>query len=330
MDYKPIQLPRDLAGLGEMIYDAFQYPENPQWSIQADEKEDIYHTIASFRHLWPLVRIAQFLSPPMRDMFKGYVAVEDGKIAAVTIIQRSGTTSTWVVGVVGVLPQYRRLGVARNLLGLSLEMMKERGSERTWLGVINGNIPAQRLYESLGFRVFDAMTEYSLSKPVVSSIAPLPVGYSISRLPRSDWKTRLSFERRITPEEASLYQPVVTGRFRQGPVALALSPIVNAIQRKKEKAFVVRQKGDGEAVARCSYSASMRGKGVNSISVRIDPKHPKLASALVGLMLQRVVSQSPRLRVEIATPKWMPAVAEAAEGFGFKKRVEYLKMGLSW
>lgn len=330
MEYRPIQLPVDLAGLGEMVCDAFQYPENPEWSVQADEKEDISHTIASFKRLWPLVRMAQLLSLSLRDMLRGYVATEDGKIVGVTIIQRSGTTDTWVVGVVGVLPQYRRLGVARNALQKSLEMMKQRGAVRTWLGVIDGNTPAQKLYESLGFRIYDAITEYSLSKGVVPSMTSLPAGYSISRLPRSDWKTRLSFERRITPEEASLYQPIVMGRFRQGPVVLLLSPIINAIQRKKEKAFVVRQKGDGKAVARCSYSASMRGKGVNAISVRIDPKHAKLASALVGLMLRKVVSQSPELRVEITAPKWMPAVAQAAEEFGFKKRVEYLKMGLSW
>ncbi len=34
------------------------------------------------------------------------------------------------------------------------------------------------------------------------------------------------------------------------------------------------------------------------------------------------------LRVEIAVPRWMPAVVEAAESLGFEKRVEYLKMGL--
>jgi len=45
-------------------------------------------------------------------------------------------------------------------------------------------------------------------------------------------------------------------------------------------------------------------------------------------MLHKVVSKSPNLRVELGAPRWMPAVAEAAESYGFKKRVEYLKMGL--
>ncbi len=330
MEYRPIQLPVDLAGLGEMICDAFQYPENPGWSVQTDEKDDISYTLRSFRRIWPLVRMAQFISPSTRDMFRGYVAIEDEKIVGVTIIERHGKTDTWVVGTVGVVPEYRRMGIARQTIQKSLEVMKERGAERAWLGVINGNTPAQKLYESLGFDVYDAIMEYSLSDPTLPSVPSLPSGYDISRLSPSDWKTRFTLEKRITPKEASLYEPVEKGRFRQPLVFRLLAPIINMVQRKKIKGFIIRQESDGKPVARCHYSVSMRGKGVNAISVRLDPNYPELACGLVGMMLHHVVSQSPKLRVEIVVPKWMPAVAEAAELLGFKERVEYLKMGLSW
>ena len=89
MEFRPIKLPIDLEPLGKMICDAFQYPENPQWSMQLDEKEDVSHTIFTYRRLWPVMRVAQLLSPPMRDMFRGYVAVEDGRIIGSTIIQLS-------------------------------------------------------------------------------------------------------------------------------------------------------------------------------------------------------------------------------------------------
>ena len=57
-------------------------------------------------------------------------------------------------------------------------------------------------------------------------------------------------------------------------------------------------------------------------------KFPELAEHLVGLMLHKVVARSPKLRVEIQIPRWMPPVVDAAETLGFEKRVEYLKMGL--
>ncbi len=328
MELRPIEWPRDLKPLGKILYDTFQYPENPEWSLQTDKKEQISHMLKSFRRIWPLMRVAQVLAPSIRDMFRGYVAIEDDKIVGVTIVQRHGTTNAWVVGTVGVLPQYRRRGIARAAIEKSLALMREHKAEKTWLGVINGNTPAQQLYESLGFKVYDVTAEYSLSDPAIPSLLPLLAAFSISRLPRSDWRTRLALEERIVPEEAREFEPIEKGRFRQPLMLRLLIPLLNLVQREKEEAFVVRQESDGHVIARCDYSASTRGKGVNRISVRLDPAYPRLAEHLLGLMLHKVVSQSSKLRVEIQIPSWMPSVVKAVESLGFERRVEYLKMGL--
>jgi len=206
--------------------------------------------------------------------------------------------------------------------------MRERKAEKTWLGVINGNTPAQRLYESLGFEVYDATAEYSLSDPALPPVSPRPPGFSVSRLRRSDWRTRLVLEERIVPEKARQFEPIEKGRFHHPLVLRLLIPLLNLVQREKEEDFVVRQKSDGHVVARCKYSASTRGKGVNSISVRLDSAYPQLADHLARLMLHKVVSRSPKLRVETQIPRWMPSVIDAVESLGFEKQVEYLKMGL--
>ena len=221
MELRPLEWPRDLTPLGKMLYDTFQYPENLAWSVQTDEKEQISHMLRSFRRIWPLMRVAQILAPSLRDMFRGYVAIEGGKMVGVTIVQRHGTTNAWVVGTVGVLPEYRRRGIARAAIEKSLALMKEHGADKTCLEVINGNTPAQRLYESLGFEVYDATADYSLSDPTLPSIPPLPSGFTVSRLPRSDWKSRLALEKRIVPEGARLYEPVEKGAL---PATVAPSP----------------------------------------------------------------------------------------------------------
>ena len=328
MKLRPIDLPRDIAALGEMICSTFQYPGNPQWSVQTDEKEDISHMLKVFRRIWPLIHMAQVFAPSLRDMFRGYVAIEEDKIVGVTIIQRHGTTNAWVVGTVGVLPGYRRRGIARAVLEKSLALMKEHGAEKTWLGVINGNTPAQRLYESLGFEVYDGMTNYSLSNPALPSISPLPIGFSISRHARADWRTRMALEKKIVPERARIYEPIEKGRFHHPLVLRLLMSVIKFVQRINEEEYVIRKSGDGQVVAICKYSASLRGKGVNGITVRLDPAYPQLAEPIVRLMLHKVVSKSPKLRVEIGIPRWMSAVIEPAESLGFEKRVEYLKMGL--
>jgi len=41
VELRLLDFSRDLTPLGEMICNTFQYPENPEWSVQTDEKEDI-------------------------------------------------------------------------------------------------------------------------------------------------------------------------------------------------------------------------------------------------------------------------------------------------
>jgi len=327
MELREIRLPQDFAPIGDMIVDTFQYPENPEWSVQTDEQEHIAHAIKSFRKLWPLVRVMQLISPPLRDIFRGYVATEGGKIVGLTMVQRRGTTSTWIVGTVGVLPDYRRRGLARKGLEKSLELMKDHGATKTGLGVINGNTPARSLYESLDFEVFDSTFDCTLKKPTAPSIPPLHADYEIVKLKRSDWQTRFNLEARITPAEVRHHEPVEKGRFKQPLAMRLLVPIINLVQREKEEDFIVRESATGRVIGRCGYSASLRGKGVNGIRVRLDPAVPEPAEHLVGLMLQKVVSLSPNLRIEIGIPRWMPAILDAAVSYGFEKRVEYMKMG---
>jgi len=40
VELRTLEWPRDLTSLREMICDTFQYPENPEWSVQTDEKEE--------------------------------------------------------------------------------------------------------------------------------------------------------------------------------------------------------------------------------------------------------------------------------------------------
>jgi ribosomal protein S18 acetylase RimI-like enzyme len=327
MDLQLIQLPRDLTQIGEMIGDAFQYPENPEWSVQEDEKEHLANAVKSLRRLWPLFRLMQAVSPPLRDLFRGYVAVDGGRIVGLTLVQRRGTTNIWIVGTVGVLPDYRRRGLAREGLEKSLDLMRQHGAVKTWLGVINGNAPAQGLYTSLGFEVYDSSFDYTLKKPSIPTVPPLPAEYELAKLKLSDWRTRFELEDRIAPEETRHFEPVEKGRFKTPLMLRLLSPILNLIQRTKEADWIVREVATDRVVGRCGYVASKRGKGVNGLLVRLDPETAHLAPHVVGLMLQRVVSLSPNLRVELGVPRWMPAVAEAAESYGFERRVEYLKMG---
>ena len=328
MTMRLIRWPADIMPVVEMIIDAFQYPENEAWSVQIDEAEQLNDGMRNVARIWPLIRLIQVVSPPMRDILQGYLWEEDGQIVGVTIVQRRGSTDLWVVGTVGVLPEYRRRGLARKLLEASVELMRERGATKAILGVIDGNVPAYALYEDMGFEQYSGMIEFDalFEEPVAAP--ELPEGYQRAPLGPHDWRPRFELEKRITPEALQRYEPVQQGRFKRPLGMRLLYPILQRAQGMKDEDFVIRTAGDGRLVARGGYTLPTRGKGVNSVRARLDPVHADLAPYLVGTLLHEVTSLSPGHRVDFTVPEWMESVVAEAEEQGLNRRVEYLLMGI--
>jgi ribosomal protein S18 acetylase RimI-like enzyme len=50
-----------------------------------------------------------------------------------------------------VAPEYRRLGIAKQILNFSAKIAKKRGKRWLELTVLKKNTPARRLYEKSGF-----------------------------------------------------------------------------------------------------------------------------------------------------------------------------------
>ena len=82
--------------------------------------------------------------------FGGKIGEGHGRIAGYLI--------AWViapvecqVGSIAVLPEYRRQGIARQLLGILLQTCRETGTPDAYLEVRVSNTAAIELYQSLGF-----------------------------------------------------------------------------------------------------------------------------------------------------------------------------------
>jgi GNAT superfamily N-acetyltransferase len=328
MGMREIRLPADLVPLGEMIVEAFQYPENEQWSVQTDEREQIVSMLNNLRRVWPFIRLIQGLSPPLRDLLRGHIWEEEGQTVGTTIFQRRGSTDLWHIGTVGVLPDYRRRGIARQLVEKALATIRERGGIKTVLSVIDGNVPAYALYERLGFEHFAGSVEFTLTPDRVFPEPQLPQTYSRSPLGFFDWKPRYELETRILPEAVSHYEPAKVGRFRRPAAMRLLWPLISLAQGARDEEFVIRTVGEGRVVARGGSSIPTRGKGVNQLWIRLDPAHDELAPYLVGYLLHKVTASSLDHRVELSVDGWMDAVISAAAAAGFQRRMEYCRMGI--
>jgi ribosomal protein S18 acetylase RimI-like enzyme len=127
MPMRLLQLPHDLMPMAEMTTVTWQYPENPEWSLQLDEEESLIESMKSLKRIWPIIRLAQWLSPNLRDILRGYVWEEDGQMVGFTNTNRQGGTDTWYISPVGVRPDYRRRGIAQTLVEATNELIRERG-----------------------------------------------------------------------------------------------------------------------------------------------------------------------------------------------------------
>jgi ribosomal protein S18 acetylase RimI-like enzyme len=322
---RPFKLSTDLRLCAEMLPAAFQYPENPAWSIQPDEEEGLVDMLNRLARIWPLIRFLQFIFPSLRDYVRGYVWEEAGQPIGIILLHRRGRTDTWHIARAAVLPGYRRQGIGRSLVQAGLDYIRDRGGKTVLLGVVTGNLPARRLYEQVGFETFRRTVEFDYGQSEPSLELPLPNGYVVSWLSFYDWRACYELEKRVTPADIQRYESVALPLSLVMRVPMWISTKASGVQTGS---MVVRTASDGQVVAIADYSARLRPGGVNRIDLLVDPTHPQLAPYL----LQHLICITQRLslgrQIAFTVPSWQEAVIAAANAAGCVKRLEYCRMGV--
>ena len=156
MAIRPFQLPADLDLMASLITDGFQYPENPEWSIQDDELQGLVDQVNGIKQIWPVMSFLGFFIPLFRDLFRGLIHEEDGTPVGLVNFMRQRKEPDWFIGNVTVLPSFRRRGIARKLVEATIQELRKRNARVAILDVVDGNLPAHTLYKKLGFEDYTA------------------------------------------------------------------------------------------------------------------------------------------------------------------------------
>jgi [ribosomal protein S18]-alanine N-acetyltransferase len=84
----------------------------------------------------------------------------DGKkrIVAMTVLWK--VLDEIHIGTFAVHPEFRRLGVGKQLLKVALDEARSEGASHAWLEVRRSNLAAQQLYQQFGFEVLDVRKKY--------------------------------------------------------------------------------------------------------------------------------------------------------------------------
>ncbi len=150
-------------------------------AVPGDEAEltAIIHELAAFEHAAAQctvtaeqLRVALFGQQPV---LHAQLAEVDGEVAAGALWFRSFSTWDGVVGIyledLFVRPRFRRRGLARALLaGLARECVANGYTRLSW-AVLNWNVDAIALYDSVGGRPQREWTTYRVSGPELSALA---------------------------------------------------------------------------------------------------------------------------------------------------------------
>ncbi|MEE8574996.1 MAG: ribosomal protein S18-alanine N-acetyltransferase [Thermodesulfobacteriota bacterium] len=129
--------PLDIEDLGEVLkIEEVSYP-NP-WSRNIFEKELKNSVSTSF-----IARVAEDTEDALAAYVFFWIVHGEAHILNLT-----------------VNPDFRELGIARKLLGFTLDFMMEKGVLDCFLEVRRSNIAAINLYESYGFKEFYVRDKY--------------------------------------------------------------------------------------------------------------------------------------------------------------------------
>jgi ribosomal protein S18 acetylase RimI-like enzyme len=228
---------------------------------------------------------AEHLAANGIDLARSRLVLDDRPAAFALIASRDD--AGWVGGI-GTVPQYRRRGLAEQVLTAGLTALRDHGGRVAWLEVIDENHQARRLYEKLGFEVVRDLLVWSLpareaNRPMSRAIDP-SVAHDWIRTNRSErepWQRTDASVAAIEARGASLRGVAVD---RDGELAAA------AIVRDGDRGSEVLQlaAGDEQAAAQLLLAAAGAGRELRFRNV---PDGAPASLALRNLGAQLIATQ---------------------------------------
>jgi GNAT superfamily N-acetyltransferase len=166
-----MDMARDLVGVAEVLEASFRGEMDPYGARAVREMRTI-------GRLGPLAMLVELFLPVGEGFSPGFVWVQEGRVVGNATMHRAPALGRgYIVGNVGVLPEYRGRGIARRLMEACLDKARDAGGEWVALEVRADNASARQLYQHLGFHQTGAVTQFVREANAASlSLTPSPIG----------------------------------------------------------------------------------------------------------------------------------------------------------
>ncbi len=328
---RPFNPARDLSAVARLLEEAFR-PEHtfPLSDLPVLREIGIVLWTMSYAPVFP-------------ESVSGFVWLEEGRIVGnVTLSQDEGRLDRYLVSNVAVKPEYRRQGIARALMQVTLDHVRERGGRSVLLNVRPTNPGAIKLYRDLGFEEIEMRGEWSASPPppaLRASPSPSPErtpfrrrggglggGGEVRPLRSSDQRAVADLVRATTPESVQRYRP---------PRWTELSPTwEDRLGETITDAFIgqTTRRWALELDGRLASLLLVRGQRIftpHRVTTVVHPEaRGRVEADLVALAL-RELSRLPRREIRAAATSTHPELIAALEAQGFAFRNGLTLMALA-
>ena len=205
---RPINSLHDLVGVTTLIERSF-----------ADDMDAMGRSnMREMRWMGTLFGWMDWFAPPGQGMLPGYVWVEDDRIVGnVTVRKLSTFGRGWMIGNVAVAPEWRRRGIARQMMEASIELVRHNQGNWIALQVRTDNDAARHLYQTLGFA--DTGELVSLECRALSAGRAAPAATTASRIRparSADMDQLYMLAQSIVPDSVRWAEPVYRSLFDVG------------------------------------------------------------------------------------------------------------------
>jgi ribosomal protein S18 acetylase RimI-like enzyme len=204
---RPVYLRRDLREIADLMEVCFASTLDGAGRSAIQEMRTISR---SGPLLWVVARLSRLL-----PFMQGFVWIEGGHVVGNVTVTPANYGDGWVIANVAVYPEYRRRGIAQQLMHAALDQIAQQGPFAT-LQVDADNIPARHLYENLGFqtqRLFTRWRRAGYHRPPIA----LPSLPPIQRMTRRDADQLYALAEQVRPNQRGgmgWLRPTRPGDFR--------------------------------------------------------------------------------------------------------------------